>query len=148
MRGRNLDRHIDNVVQNCVAVRLRTLNRFVSGLYDEQLRPLGLKVSQLNILVATAKLKTARPARVCELLCLDESTLSRNVERMRVKGWLEVVADNDDARTQPFRLTNAGRDLLQKAMPGWHKAQKVAERLLGSSGVDALRRAARMMGTV
>lgn len=30
-----------------IAVRLRLLNRVVTNLYDERLRPLGLKVSQL-----------------------------------------------------------------------------------------------------
>jgi len=44
----------------------------------------------MNILVATAKMGTARPADVCELLNLDVSTLSRNVERMKQRGWLQL----------------------------------------------------------
>ena len=82
---------IDKVASECVAVRLRMLNRVVTNIYDDALRPLGLKVSQLNILVVTAKLGVARPAQMCEILRLDASTLSRNVERMRAHGWLEVV---------------------------------------------------------
>src|SRR5947209_10448058 len=99
---------IDTIARTCVAARLRLLNRVVTNLYDDALRPLGLKVSQLNILIVTAKLGLARPAQVCEILQLDTSTLSRNVERMRAHGWLEAVPD-DDARTQPFRLTAEGR---------------------------------------
>src|SRR6516162_3196973 len=45
----------------CIAVRLRLVNRVVTNLYDAALRPLGLKVSQLNILVVTAKLGLAQP---------------------------------------------------------------------------------------
>src|ERR671925_1979521 len=99
---------IDTIAKTCIAVRLRLLNRVVTNFYDDALRPLGLKVSQLNILVVTAKLGLARPAQVCEILQLDTSTLSRNVERMRAKGWLEVVP-GQDARAQPFRLTPQGR---------------------------------------
>src|SRR5947208_10431419 len=95
---------IDTISRTCIAVRLRLLNRVVTNIYDDALRPLGLKVSQLNILIVTAKLALARPARVCDILQLDPSTLSRNVERMRAQGWLEAVPD-DDARAQPFRLT-------------------------------------------
>src|SRR5215472_5591724 len=95
---------IDAIARSCIAVRLRLLNRVVTNLYDDALRPLGLKVSQLNILVVAAKLGLARPADVCGLLQLDASTLSRNVERMRAKGWLETVP-GEDARAQPFRLT-------------------------------------------
>src|SRR5215467_15730861 len=90
---------IDAIARNCIAVRLRLLNRVVTNLYDDALRPLGLKVSQLNILVVTAKLGLAQPAKVCDLFRLDASTLSRNVERMRARGWLEIVP-GEDARTQ------------------------------------------------
>src|SRR5262245_53235854 len=103
---------IDIIARDCVAVRLRLLNRVVTNLYDDALRPLGLKVSQLNILVVTAKLDLAQPVKVCDILQLDPSTLSRNLERMRANGWLEVVP-GEDARTQPFRLTAQGKALLE-----------------------------------
>src|SRR5215468_3749043 len=105
---------IDTIARDCVAVRLRLLNRVVTNLYDDALRPLGLKVSQLNILVVTAKLGLAQPVKVCDILQLDTSTLSRNFERMRARGWLEAVP-GEDARTQPFRLTARGRRLLERA---------------------------------
>src|ERR1700749_297977 len=104
---------IDKVASDCVAVRLRMLNRVITNIYDDALRSLNLKVSQMNILVAAAKMGTARPIEVCGHLHLDISTLSRNVERMKARGWLEVVPD-DDGRSQPFRLTAQGRKLLEK----------------------------------
>jgi DNA-binding MarR family transcriptional regulator len=126
-------------------VRLRLLNRVVTNLYDDALRPLGLKVSQLNILIATAKLVLARPARVCEILQLDASTLSRNVERMRAHGWLEVVPEAD-ARTQPFQLTSRGKRLIAEAIPAWEKAQHQAGELLGEAGAALLHDAVGRLG--
>ncbi len=128
---------IDTIAGECIAVRMRMLNRVVTNIYDDALRPLGVKVSQMNILVAAGKMGTARPAEVCERLHLDVSTLSRNVERMKSRGWLEVIPD-DDGRAQPFRLTNDGRKLLEKAAPAWKKAQKQAKSLLGDGIVDLL----------
>src|SRR5881392_2275314 len=136
---------IDTISRTCIAVRLRLLNRVVTTLYDDALRPLGLKVSQLNILVVTAKLGLARPAKVCDLLQLDPSTLSRNVERMRARGWLEVVP-GEDARTQPFRLTAQGRRLLERAVPAWEQAQQQAGELLGEDGVALLTKTAKKLG--
>src|SRR5262245_20376052 len=136
---------VDTIVRECVAVRLRLLNRVVTNLYDDALRPLGLKASQLNILIVTAKLGLARPARVCEVLQLDTSTLSRNVERMRAHGWLEVVPE-EDARVQPFRLTAQGKRLIEKAFPAWQHAQHQAEKLLGEGGITVLARAAKKLG--
>jgi DNA-binding MarR family transcriptional regulator len=135
---------IDTIASTCIAVRLRLLNRVVSNLYDDALRPLGLKVSQLNILVATAKLGLARPAQVCELLQLDVSTLSRNVERMLSQDWLEIVP-GEDARTQPFRLTSRGRRLIEKAAPAWEQAQQEAKELLGIEGVSVVSRVAKKL---
>ena len=137
--------NIDTIARTCVAVRLRLLNRVVTNLYDDALRALDLKVSQLNILIATAKLGLARPAQVCAILQLDPSTLSRNVERMRAHGWLEVVPE-EDARTQPFRLTPQGRRLIEKAIPAWEEAQRKATDLLGKEGMALLDKAARKVG--
>jgi DNA-binding MarR family transcriptional regulator len=125
------------MARECIAVRMRMLNRVVTGLYDDALRPLGVKVSQMNILVVTAKLGLAQPAKVCEVLQMDASTLSRNVERMRARKWLEVV-EAADGRAQPFRLTAAGEHLLHKAAPGWEAAQGKAKELLGKEGVGWL----------
>jgi DNA-binding MarR family transcriptional regulator len=136
---------IDKVASECVAVRLRMLNRVITNIYDDALRSLDLKVSQMNILVAAAKMGTARPIEVCEYLHLDVSTLSRNVERMKARGWLEVVPD-EDGRSQPFRLTPKGKRLIEKAVPAWEEAQRRASELLGNEGISLLDKAARKVG--
>jgi DNA-binding MarR family transcriptional regulator len=135
---------IDTIAKTCVAVRLRLLNRVITSFYDEALRPLGLKVSQLNILIVTAKLGLARPTQVCEILQLDTSTLSRNVKPLQAHGWLEVVPE-EDARAQPFRLTAQGKRLIEKAVPAWHEAQSQATDLLGDEGIALLDRVAKKL---
>lgn len=136
---------IDAIARNCIAVRLRLLNRVVTNMYDDALRPLGLKVSQLNILVVTARLGLAQPAKVCNILHLDTSTLSRNVERMRAKNWLEAVP-GEDARTQSFRLTAQGKRLLERAVPAWQEAQDQASEFLGGDGVALVGKVAGKLG--
>ena len=128
----------DTVAQECLAVRLRILNRVITKVYDDAFRPFGAKTSQLNILIATARAGVARPADICHVLQLDTSTLSRNVERMKAKGWLEVVPDDEDARAQPFRLTAKGRRLLERAKPAWEQAQQKAKELLGGDMIDVI----------
>jgi DNA-binding MarR family transcriptional regulator len=140
----SFDKSIDAVAETCLAVQIRMLNRVVTNIYDEELRPLGLKVSQMNILVAAYKIGNARPSDVCERLHLDVSTLSRNVDRMMAKGWLEVVQDAD-GRAQPFRLTDSGRELLQKTVPRWKAAQKRAAQLLGDEVVEVVNTAVRRL---
>src|SRR5689334_15623687 len=143
--GKATTNSIDTIARTCIAVRLRLLNRVVTNLYDDALRPLGLKVSQLNLLVVTAKLGLARPAQVCDILQLDASTLSRNLKPLQAHGWLEVVPD-EDARAQPFRLTPQGKRLIEKAVPAWEEAQRQAIELLGNEGTTLLDKAAKKAG--
>lgn len=145
MKEETVSSQVDAVARDCIAVRTRLLNRVITNLYDEALRPLGLKVSQMNTLVVTAKLGVARPAEVCRILKLDTSTLSRNVERMRARGWLDLVPA-EDARSHPFRVTSRGRKLLARAIPAWQKAQAKAAKLLGEDGVALVDRFAKSVG--
>jgi DNA-binding MarR family transcriptional regulator len=125
------------VVRDCIATRLRMVNRVITRVYDDALRPLRLKVSQMTLLVVAEDRGLIRQSEVGAELHLDDSTLSRNLERMRTKGWLEEVS-GDDARVHSYRLTATGRALLERAIPAWRRAQHQAQRLLGDAGVQAL----------
>ncbi|MEO1636528.1 MAG: hypothetical protein AAFS04_15760 [Cyanobacteria bacterium J06631_9] len=50
--------------QQCVARRLRQVNRTITRLYDEALRPHGLTVNQLNILAIVISEKRIRPGQL------------------------------------------------------------------------------------
>src|SRR4051812_37900981 len=133
------------VVRECIATRLRMANRVITKVYDDALRPFGLRVTQMSMLVVGEDRGLIHQSEVGAELQLDDSTLSRNLERMRANGWLEVVPD-DDARVHSYRLTASGKALLDKAIPAWKSAQREARRLLGDAGVQALQRFARDQG--
>ena len=137
MAKKQLNTTENTIAAECIAVRLRMLNRVITRVYDDALRPLGLRSTQLNILVATARLGVARPADLCDRLQIETSTLSRNVERMKTNGWLEVV-DDADGRAQPIRLTRKGRALLERAKPKWDTAQEEVKDLLGDHAFDTI----------
>ncbi|NOT84593.1 MAG: winged helix-turn-helix transcriptional regulator [Methylococcaceae bacterium] len=147
MMTKHFDSQIDQIANECIAVRLRMLNRVVTNIYDNALRSLDLKVSQMNILVATAKMGIVRPADMCDILNLDVSTLSRNVERMKQRGWLQVVPESD-GRAQPFQLTFEGRKLLEDAIPAWQGAQEQVMQLLGEDSVTHFNQAIKRINQV
>ena len=145
MGHERVKRDAAEVVRDCIATRLRMANRVITKVYDDALRPLGLKVTQMSMLVVAEDRGLIRQSEVGAELQLDDSTLSRNLELMRAKGWLEEVS-SDDARVHSYRLTEEGRILLDQAIPAWRRAQGEARRLLGDAGVRALRRFAREHG--
>jgi DNA-binding MarR family transcriptional regulator len=133
------------IAAECLAVRVRALNRAVTALYDDALRPHGLRVGQLNLLVAVARMGTARPGDLCRVLCMEKSTLSRDVEVMRRNGWL--VADETGGRSRPLRITPVGRALLERVAPAWRQAQAQTRKLIGDDGAEAVLAMARKLGT-
>ncbi|HEU4630990.1 MAG TPA: MarR family winged helix-turn-helix transcriptional regulator [Gemmatimonadaceae bacterium] len=122
----------------CLAMRVRQLNRRVTRVYDAALRPLGVSTAQLNVLVALALMSEARATDVATALGLEKSTLSRNLERMMARGWVAGGAGGGGA--QPLRLLPAGRRLLADALPAWRAAQRRVAAELPPELVDALRR--------
>jgi DNA-binding MarR family transcriptional regulator len=130
---------VEQIAQECIAVQLRTLTRAVTRIYNRALRPFGLTVSQMNILVAVSYMGEARQQDVCRVLHLDKSTLSRDVERMRANGWIENLP-GDDARTSLLHVTTAGKKLLEKTNSAWQHAQQEAVALLGDEHSASLGR--------
>jgi DNA-binding MarR family transcriptional regulator len=135
---------VELIAEECIAVRLRVLARAVTKLYNRALRPYGLTVSQMNILVAVSRLGDAKQQDVCRILHLDKSSLSRDIERMRAQGWLESVP-GEDGRSALLRTTRSGRTLLQRTFPAWHQAQRQAKALLGANDIAGLGRAVKTL---
>ena len=125
------------ICQSCLAGRIRILSRSVTGIYDESLRPLGLKVTQMSILVVAAQMGDVSPGRLAERLAMDKSTLSRNVERLERQGWLAVL-EGEDERSHFLQVTARGQKLLEEAYPLWQQAQEQTEALLGERGATAI----------
>jgi DNA-binding MarR family transcriptional regulator len=128
----------------CVGGCVRKLNRMVTSIYDGALAGAGVKTSQFSVLIAVANRGQARPAELIEVLQLDESTLSRNVERMCARGWLRLER-NEDRRSHLIEVTDKGEALIHKCLPAWRQAQAEVSKRLGTGTVAELRSALRKL---
>jgi DNA-binding MarR family transcriptional regulator len=124
--------------RECIGYRVRMLNRMVTAIYDDALSEAGLKTSQFNLLVAVTNLEESRPAELAKILEMDESTVSRNVERMCARGWLRLEPNND-RRSHLIKVTDKGLAVIHNGFPAWQKAQDEVSRRLGADSVAALR---------
>ncbi len=132
----DVQRAARQTAQTCLIFRVRALSRTLTALYEEELRPLGLKASQMNVMTAIAAGGEARLSTLADRIALEPSSLSRVVDVMRRNGWVETVTDPDDERARLVRLTGAGNALYAEAIPLWRKAQTRARKLLGQEDAD------------
>ena len=126
-----------SVGAECIAYRVRLLNRVITGIYDRALQPLGIKVNQANILVMLSLSNGASSSDIARVLMMEKSTVSRTVDRMKKNGWISV-AEQVDVPSQLITVTPKGRKLMAAAHGEWQKAQKQASELLGNEGVAAV----------
>ncbi|MBV8054353.1 MAG: winged helix-turn-helix transcriptional regulator [Deltaproteobacteria bacterium] len=130
--------HIDGSY-SCVGYRVRMLSRVTSAIYEEAFAPLKLKITQFGILVILSSRGPSTVAELCKLTVMDKSTASRNLLRMRRRGWIASVSEKDGPG-QALTITREGAEVFRKALPLWRRAQGEAIRRLGADGVDALDR--------
>lgn len=128
-----------DIASDCVGARIRMLNRKISRIYDDMIRPHGLRFSQMNILTIVSLHEPIAPAEVGRTLELEKSTLSRNVALMQGKNWIEILPGEGNG--QLLRTTEAGRGLLADAAPSWREAQARVEKLLGRQTTTTIRQA-------
>lgn len=127
------------IMEECLALRVRRLSRIVTRLFDGALRPFGITVSQLSLLVVLERSGPSTPLAVARKLDLDKSTLSRNLRRLIENGW---VREGSDGPRKRLELTSLGRGLLGRAYGSWQKVQGQAEKRLGHGLVGALQQLA------
>ena len=99
----------------------------LSRVLDEALRPLTIQISQLSVLVAVAMFGEAGAniGALAQVLSLDRTTLTRNVQPLEKAGLLRVARSPADARTRIVVLTTrAGERMIEAAYPLWGQAQK------------------------
>jgi DNA-binding MarR family transcriptional regulator len=137
MKQKETTRLAQSFADDCIAYRVRTLNRVITKLYDTVLKPFGITVNQTTMLAMLTLVQRARPGEIGKILHMEKSTASRNLERMRKNGWIEIAAGNSGP-TQLVSVTPEGRKLLAALHPQWEKAQSAAARLLGDDGVAAV----------
>jgi DNA-binding MarR family transcriptional regulator len=112
-----------SLISECACLKVRTAARAVTRLYDDAFRPVGLRATQLSVLVAVAFSEAVSIASLSRLLGMDRSTLTRNLRPLEEKG-LVVLGPEGHHRSRTLSITSKGDQLVRKALPLWEKAQE------------------------
>ena len=124
----------------CVCNTLRMVSRAVTQLYDDVLRPSGLRITQFSILATIARMGASNLRQLEDTLAIDQTTLTRSLNLLERDRVIKRVP-HSDGRIKALRLTSKGRRALETARPLWARAQDKVLRELGTTAwADAQRR--------
>jgi DNA-binding MarR family transcriptional regulator len=116
---------------------LRKAARAVTQVYDEILRPTGLRATQHALLRVLQISGTLSVSNLAELAVMDRTTLARNLDLLE-RERLVRVQPGADARVREVTLTDAAHKKLAAALPYWEKAQAQVTSNLGAGRSDRL----------
>lgn len=121
----------------CVGFNTRRATRLISQYYDKALAPAGLRSTQYSLLSLLAMMGEAPMQEVAQVLAMDRTTLTRNLDPLVRKGWVKVAIGRD-RRARPLAITARGLSVLDKALPYWQAAQDRIVNALGAEHWAAL----------
>jgi DNA-binding MarR family transcriptional regulator len=111
------------LISDCACLKVRTASRAVTRFYDDAFRPIGLRATQLTVLVAVTFGEAVSIAWLSRLLGMDRSTLTRNLRPLEQKG-LVALGPEGHHRSRTLSVTSKGEQLVHKALPLWEKTQE------------------------
>ena len=111
---------------DCTCFKLRRLSRQITQLYDDSLRPTGLRITQFSLLSLLRKKGSMSIVDLAEGLGSDPTSISRALRPLMLKNLIELKSGSDK-RSKLVSLTNNGKKKLHEADHYWTEAQdKVA----------------------
>ena len=94
----------------------------VTQVYDAALRPVGLRATQFTMLSVLAKRGQIRQSKFADILGMDGTTLTRNLQPLLKNEWIQIDRE-EDQRVRLISITKLGRDVLDQAVPLWWQVQ-------------------------
>jgi len=114
-----------------MCANLRRASRALTQLYEDALRPLGLRATQFTVLQALSLAGEVTQGVLGQILAMDSTTLTRTLDIMERRGWI-AKHRGKDRREWQIRLSKPGQTQLQRALPAWRSVQQRAHTQLGN----------------
>jgi DNA-binding MarR family transcriptional regulator len=122
---------------NCLTFNLQRASRNLVRGFEAAAKESGLTAPQFATLSLLAAYGQVQVTQLADLLGTERTTLTRNLDLLARKGWIEEVAA-EDARLHLWSLTPLGRERLGAAIPVWQKYQAGLVERLSSTDAEAL----------
>jgi DNA-binding MarR family transcriptional regulator len=119
-----------DIGRTCACFKVRKAARAVTKLYEEVLRPIGLRATQFSLLMAARVIGPVTVVKLAQITVMDRTTLTRNLQILEKRRLIEIKP-GEDRREREVTLTALGMEILAKAIPLWEEAQDRVRQGLG-----------------
>jgi len=133
-----LDEKLAEMVSACACLNTRKASRAITQIFDEELRPSGIRATQFPDLVTLSSDPSTTIASLAECLIMDRTSVTRLLKPLQESGLI-CVSKGKDKRSRVLSLSARGRQAVLDTIPLWEIAQTRVIDRLGESDWNLLK---------
>ena len=119
----------------CLYYSANALSRIMTKISDEEFAKVGLSSSHAFLLMTVNEKQGIQPKEISEQMQLTASTVTRLVEKMEHRGYLQRQSVG---RTTEVYSTESGKELQAKLKDAWQRLYQRYSDILGKENGDEL----------
>lgn len=121
---------------HCIGLRLRRLSRVVDGYMRNCIAEFGITENQMTILFLLTELGKVEQGKIGEILVLQRSTVSRNINLLEKQN---LVLKTTDYRPE-VALSRKGKQLVNTLIPLWENAMDALIQIIKTDGMTNIKK--------
>lgn len=119
-------RQLFSLLQRSYVLTFNAATTIVNCRLIEQLKKEGFKCSPREIwIMMCVEQKPCNQGNVARTLGINENVMVRQVDSMEKRGLIKRISLKDNRREKLLRLTDKGKELLQKVFENWHERGRI-----------------------
>ena len=122
-----------------IGLLIHDVARLLRVLYDRQMASIGLTRSQWWLLTYLYFKDGINQSELANLMDIEKAPLSRLLDRMELKGWVERKIENKDRRIKNIYLSKKIKPLISSMRDKAADYRKDSLSILGNDDLDKLR---------
>lgn len=122
---------------SCYCINSRRLSNLITNKYDKHLQEINLTVNQYSLLVNINQLEICSVSDLAIYVGLERTTLVRTLKPLFDKKLIEDISETNQ-RNRQIKITQKGKEVLEKGKPLWKQAQKEIEDKIGKDNILVL----------
>ncbi len=107
----------ERFVDDYLPALLAQASQLISAEFHEVVRKQGLAIAEWRMLASLAAGGAVTTGRLAQLVVGKQPTVTRQLDRMQAKGYVERLDSDGDRRITLVRITPAGREVMRRLIP-------------------------------
>ncbi len=125
-----------SLIDMCMSTNVRKLSRIVTRIYDSYLKPSGININQLAIMLTIKGMQDHNDGKpsigdAATRLAMEKSTFSRNLRVLEDLDFIKLQISSTSRSQKVISVTENGMEMIMNAYTYWDEVQHIIKTGIG-----------------